>query len=165
MATQVRTDDTQEEIMQKEAELIVSDTKKLELSEADQKEVEETFAEASDFRRLGEKITAPIDSIISETAKVINADPIMKVSDELADMNKDVQSVYDGIIDNDGVVMKIAKSLPLISILAKSMDEKWDEAKFNIKSMEGKIEAIFSGFDVSSNSLNTSIDLQKDFLE
>ena len=165
MATQVRTDDTQEEIMQKEAELIVSDTKKLELSEADQKEVEETFAEASDFRRLGEKITAPIDSIISETAKVINADPIMKVSDELAEMNKDVQSVYDGIIDNDGVVMKIAKSLPLISILAKSMDAKWDEAKFNIKSMEGKIEAIFSGFDVSSNSLNTSIDLQKDFLE
>ena len=165
MSTQVRTDDTQEEIMQKEAELIISDARTLELSEADQREVEETFEEANDFRRLGEKITAPIDSIISETARVINADPIMKVSDELAGMNRDVQSVYDGIIDNDGVVMKIAKSLPLISILAKSMDEKWDEAKFNIKSMEGKIEAIFSGFDVSSNSLNTSIDLQKDFLE
>ena len=160
MATQVRTDDADTQ-----AELLLSDAQTVELSEADQKEVEETFEEASDFRRLGEKITAPIDSIISETAKVINADPIMKVSDELSEMNKDVQSVYDGIIDNDGVVMKIAKSLPLISILAQTLDDKWDEAKFNIKSMEGKIEAIFSGFDTSSNSLNTSIDLQKDFLE
>jgi hypothetical protein len=43
--------------------------------------------------------------------------------------------------------MRIAKSLPLVSILAKTFDAKWDEAKFNIKSMEGKIEAIFSGFD------------------
>jgi hypothetical protein len=71
----------------------------------------------------------------------------MQVSDELATMNKDVQSVYKDIIDSDGIVMRIAKSLPLVSILAKTFDAKWDEAKFNIKSMEGKIEAIFSGFD------------------
>lgn len=159
MATQVRRDD------QIKAEQIVSETKALELTKADQMEVEQTFEEAKDFRDLGEKITAPIDSIISETAKVIDADPIMKVSDELSEMNASVQGVYDEIIDNDGVVMKVAKSIPLIGSLAKTLDNKWDEAKFNIKSMEGKIEAIFDGFDQSSLSLNTSIDMQKKFLE
>lgn len=89
----------------------------------------------------------------------------MKVSDELADMNKNVQGVYSEIIDNDGTMMKIAKSIPVVSSIAKSLDAKWDEARFNIKSMNDKIEAIFSGFDQASSSLNTSIDLQKDFLE
>lgn len=60
----------------------------------------------------------------------------MKVSDELASMNKDVQSVYSEIIDNDGTIMRIAKSIPIIGTLAQSLDSKWDEAKFNIKSME-----------------------------
>ncbi len=160
MATQVKTDDAQVE-----AEKIVSNTTSIPLSETDQAEVEQTFQEAKDFRQLGEKITAPLDSIISKTAQIIDSDPIMQVSDELADMNKDVQSVYKDIIDNDGTVMKIAKSLPLVSILAKTLDAKWDEAKFNIKSMEGKIEAIFSGFDQAGVSLNTSIDMQKEFLE
>lgn len=160
MATQVRTDDAQ-----LEAEKIVSNTKALELNAVDKAEVEQTFTEAKDFRDLGEKITAPIDNIISETAQIIDADPIMKVSDELANMNRDVQGVYDEIIDNDGVVMKVAKSIPLVSSLAKVLDAKWDEAKFNIKSMEEKIEAIFDGFDQSNTSLDTSIDMQKNFLE
>ena len=160
MATQVRTDDALEQ-----AKVLVSDTQALELSPADQAEVEETFRDAKDFRDLGEKMTAPLDSIISETATIIDADPIMTVSDELSAMNKDVQSVYDDIIDNDGVVMKVAKSIPIVSSLARVLDAKWDEAKFNIKSMEGKIEAIFSGFDTSANSLDTSIDMQKNFLE
>lgn len=160
MATQVRTDDALEE-----AKVLVSDTKALELTAADQAEVEETFRDAKDFRELGEKITAPLDSIISETAAVIDADPIMTVSDELSAMNKDVSAVYNDIIDNDGIVMKVAKSIPLVSSLANALDSKWDEAKFNIKSMEGKIEAIFSGFDTSANSLDTSIDMQKNFLE
>lgn len=160
MATQVKTDDAQ-----LQAEALVSDTQSIPLTAADQAEVEQTFQEAKDFRELGEKITAPLDSIISETAQIIDSDPIMKVSDELATMNKDVQSVYDDIIDNDGTVMKIAKSLPVISILAKTLDAKWDEAKFNIKSMEDKIEAIFNGFDQSNVSLDTSIDMQKSFLE
>jgi hypothetical protein len=136
MTTQVKTDNAQ-------AELLVSDTMSIPLTDADQAEVENTFKEAKDFRELGEKITAPLDTIISETATIIDADPIMRVSDELADMNRDVQSVYDDIIDNDGVVMKVAKSIPIVSSLAKALDAKWDEAKFNIKSMEGKIEAIF----------------------
>jgi len=160
MSTQVRTDETNEE-----SKVLVSDTKALELTAADQAEVEETFRDAKDFRELGEKITAPLDSIISETAQIIDADPIMTVSDELSAMNKDVQSVYSDIIDNDGVVMKVAKSIPIVSSLAKVLDSKWDEAKFNIKSMEGKIEAIFAGFDTSANSLDTSIDMQKAFLE
>ena len=131
MATQVKTDDAQAQ-----AELLVSNTQSIPLSETDRIEVENTFTEAKDFRELGEKITAPLDSIISETAQIIDADPIMRVSDELASMNRDVQSVYDDIIDNDGVVMKVAKSIPIVSSLAKVLDAKWDEAKFNIKSME-----------------------------
>ncbi|MCD5374969.1 hypothetical protein LR010_00785 [Candidatus Gracilibacteria bacterium] len=160
MATQVKTDEAMAQ-----AEILVSDTASIPLTQADRAEVEETFKEAKDFRELGEKITAPLDTIISETAAIIDADPIMKVSDELADMNRDVQSVYDDIIDNDGVVMKVAKSIPIVSSLAKVLDAKWDEAKFNIKSMEGKIEAIFDGFDQSNISLDTSIDMQKAFLE
>lgn len=136
MATQVQTKDEQNEAL-------VSDTKTIPLSAVDQAEVEKTFAEAKDFRQLGEKITAPLDDIISQTAKVIDADPIMNVSDELAEMNKDVQSVYDEIVNNDGMIMKIAKSIPIISTLAKTLDAKWDEATFNMKSMEGKLEAIF----------------------
>jgi hypothetical protein len=47
----------------------------------------------------------------------------------------------------------------------KSLDAKWDEAKFNIQTLQGKIEMIFSGFDQAYTSLNTSIDMQKRFLE
>lgn len=144
---------------------IVADINARPLTAIEQSEVEKTFAEAKDFRSLGEKITAPIDNIISETATIIDSDPIMNVSDTLTKMNGEVQVVYKDIIDNDGVVMKIAKSLPLIGSLAKTLDAKWDEASFNIKSLEGKIASIFSGFDQAYNSLNTSIDMQKKFLE
>ena len=148
-----------------QATAVVQDIKSRPLSATEQAQVEQTFAEAKDFRALGEKITAPIDSIISETATIIDSDPIMNVSDTLSQMNTDVQSVYKEIIDNDGTVMKIAKSIPLIGSLAKSLDAKWDEASFNIKSLEGKISTIFSGFDQSATSLNTSIDMQKKFLD
>ncbi len=144
---------------------VMTDTKALKLSATDQAQVEQAFAEAKDFRQLGEKITAPLDSIISETARVIDADPIMQVSDELQKMNTEVQSVYKEIINNDGTIMKIAKSLPIISGLAKSLDAKWDEAAFNVKSLEGKIGVIFSGFDQAYTSLNTSVDMQKAFVE
>jgi hypothetical protein len=40
-----------------------------------------------------------------------------------------------------------------------------DEAKFNLKDLNGKIEVIFSGFDQSYNSINTSIDMQNNFLD
>lgn len=128
-------------------------------------EIEEVFSQAKDFREVGEKITAPIDSIISETTKIIDADPIMNVSWELSKMNSEVSGVYDSIIDNDGKVMKVIKSIPLLGGLAKTLDKKYDEAKFNIKSIEWKIEMIFSGFDVSYDSVNTSIDMQMKFLD
>ncbi len=147
-----------------EAAPALVDTKVIPLGATEQQEVEKTFAEAKDFRSLGEKITAPLDSIISQTAKIIDSDPIMNVSDELTKMNGSVQTVYKEIIDNDGTVMKIAKSIPLIGTLAKTLDAKWDEASFNIKSLEGKIQTIFSGFDQANLSLNTSIDMQKTFL-
>jgi len=135
------------------------------LSATEQAEVEKTFAEATDFRSLGEKITAPLDSIIAETATVIDSDPIMNVSDELSKMNTEVQSVYKEIINNDGTLMRVAKSVPLLGTLMKSLDSKWDEAKFNIQTLQGKIEMIFSGFDQAYISLNTSVDMQKKFLE
>ncbi|MDD2693931.1 MAG: hypothetical protein PHY14_03280 [Candidatus Gracilibacteria bacterium] len=156
--TQVQTQDP--EIKLPQASAVVKP-----LSATEQAEVEKTFAEATDFRSLGEKITAPLDSIIAETATVIDSDPIMNVSDELSKMNTEVQSVYKEIINNDGTLMRVAKSVPLLGSLMKSLDSKWDEAKFNIQTLQGKIEMIFSGFDQAYISLNTSVDMQKKFLE
>jgi hypothetical protein len=135
------------------------------LSASETNEIESTFSEASDFRAIWEKITAPLDNIISQTAKIIDKDPIMNVSDELKKMNGEVQDVYKDIIDNDGSFMKIMKSIPGIWSIANWADDKIDEASFNMKGLEWKIGVIFSGFDQSYESINTSIDMQKDFVE
>lgn len=127
--------------------------------------VEKSFQEAKDFRTLGETITAPIDSIIDETAKIIENDPIMDVSQVLETMNKQMNVVYDEIIDNDSGLMKFFKAIPLVGSVAKYLDEKWDEQSFNVKSINDQIATIFSGFDQSYTSLNTSIDMQNNFLE
>lgn len=130
--TQVQTqDETTEETVKNLTQL---QTKPLSVSE--QAAVEKTFAEATDFRSLGEKITAPLDSIIAETATIIDADPIMNVSDELSKMNSSVQEVYKDIINNDGTMMKMAKAVPILGTLMKSLDSKWDEAKFNIQTLQ-----------------------------
>ncbi|MDD5770005.1 MAG: hypothetical protein PHE25_03490 [Candidatus Gracilibacteria bacterium] len=152
MTTQVKTQDLAEE-------------KKTQITESDVKEIEQTFAEARDFRSIGEKITAPFDNIVSQSAKVIDSDPIMNVSDELTKMNAEVQTVYSEIINNDGKAMRIVKSIPLLGSLVKTLDKKFDEASFNLKGIEGKIGVIFSGFDTAYTSLNTSVDLQKKFLD
>lgn len=161
MSSQTYTQDPKD---QSQAQTIIADMKARPLTASEQAEVEKTFSEAKDFRELGEKITAPIDSIISETAAVIDSDPIMKVSNTLAEINGEVQEVYSDIIDNDGTVMKLAKAMPILGGLMKKVDAKWDEAAFNMKDIEGKIQMIFSGFDTAYASLNTSIDLQKKFL-
>ena len=129
MSTQVKTE---------EKDLTTPQIQTENLTEAEQAEVEKVFAEAKDFRTVWERITAPIDNIISETTK---------------------------IIDNDWVLMKTMKAIPLIGSIAKSIDEKLDEARFNMKDINWKIEVIFSGFDQSYNSINTSIDMQKKFLD
>jgi hypothetical protein len=165
MATKTQTKDPKDQAAQTEANAIVNDIKALPLSTTEKAEVEKTFSEAKDFRQLGEKITAPIDSIISETATIIDSDPIMQVSNTLAEINGEVQEVYKEIINNDGTVMRIAKSMPILGGLMKRLDSKWDEAAFNMKNLEGKIQMIFSGFDQAYASLNTSIELQKKFLE
>ncbi len=139
--------------------------KEIVLSSSETKEIEKTFSEAKDFRSIWEKITAPIDDIISQTAKIIDKDPIMNVSTELKKMNWEVQEVYKDIIDNDGTFMKIMKSIPVIWSIATSIDKKMDEAAFNMKGLEWKIAVIFSGFDQSYESINTSIDMQKDFVD
>ncbi len=149
----------------KTKQLEKQENKKVILSAADTQEIEQTFSEASDFRSIWEKITAPLDDIISQTAKVIDADPIMNVSKELKEMNGSVQEVYKDIIDNDGTFMKIMKSIPLIGNIATAVDSKIDEAKFNMKGLEWKINIIFSGFDQSYKSINTSIDMQKNFVD
>lgn len=141
------------------------DTKVSVLSTVEVSEVEKVFSEARDFRTVWEKITAPIDNIISETAKVIDSDPIMNVSWELEKMNESVQWVYKEILDNDGTFMKLLKTIPVIGWIATKIDWKLDEAKFNMKTVEGKIWVIFSWFDQSYTSLNTSIDMQKKFID
>lgn len=147
----------QTKVMEKEKNIVLSAT--------ESSEVEWVFAEAKDFRSIWEKITAPLDNIISETAKIIDKDPIMNVSSELEKMNWDVQVVYNDIIDNDGTIMKIMKSIPWIWKIASAIDNKVDEAKFNMKWLEWKIWVIFSGFDQSYESINTSIDMQKKFVD
>jgi len=162
MSTQTRTKDMEETnklVLEKQ------EVEKKEISAVETAEIEEAFSKADDFRAIGEKITAPLDNIIAKTAKVIDADPIMKVSDELKVMNGEVQEVYSDIIDNDGNVMKFFKSIPLLWGLVKTLDSKFDEAAFNMKGIEGKINTIFGGFDTAYNSVNTSIDMQKEFLD
>ncbi|MCD5380332.1 hypothetical protein LR004_00235 [Candidatus Gracilibacteria bacterium] len=162
MATKTRTKEVEET-----NKLILEKTEieETNLSASDTAEIEAAFSEAEDFRSIGERITAPLDTIISKTAKVIDSDPIMKVSDELKSMNGDVQEVYSEIIDNDGNVMKFFKSIPLLGSIVKTLDSKYDETAFDMKGVEGKITTIFDGFDVSYNSVNSSIDLQKEFLD
>ena len=133
MTTQTQTKDDEVQI---QAQSIVADMTARPLSATETAEVEKTFSEAKDFRQLGEKITAPIDSIISETATMIDSDPIMSVSTTLSQINGEVQEVYSEIIDNDGTMMKLAKSMPLLGGLMKKLDSKWDEAAFNMKNLE-----------------------------
>lgn len=135
------------------------------LSNVESSEIEQAFQEANDFRSIGEKITAPLDDIITQTAEIIDRDPIMNVSGELAQMNNEVQEVYGKIINNDGVVMRFFKALPILGGLANIVDKKIEDANFNIRGLEGKIALIFSGFDTTYDSVNTSIDLQKTFLD
>lgn len=151
--------------MSKTQTQVKTEESKIELSKVDVSEVEQVFSEARDFRTVGERITAPIDSIISQTAKIIDKDPIMNVSGELEKMNSEVQWVYKDILDNDGTFMKLLKTIPVIGWIASKIDGKIDEAKFNMKTVEWKIQVIFSWFDQSYNSINTSIDMQKDFLD
>jgi hypothetical protein len=162
---QVKTQDPKDQQAQQDARAIVADIKSIPLSATEKADVEKTFEEAKDFRSLGEKITAPIDSIIAETALIVDSDPIMQVSNTLSQINGEVQEVYKEIINNDGAMMRMAKSVPLLGSLMKKLDSKWDEAAFNMKSLEGKIQMIFSGFDQAYSSLNTSIELQKKFLD
>ena len=136
-----------------------------ELTTEQQKEVEQVFEESRDFRSIGERITAPIDSIIEETSIVISNDPILNVSSELSAMNKSMKNVYDDIIDDDGIMMKFFKSIPGIGFIAQKIDESFDDASFSMKDINGKIISIFSGFDQAYESLGVSIDMQKKFLD
>ena len=136
----------------------------VELNSSETEEIEDTFKNIKDFRELWEKITAPIDNIIEKTSKIIENDPIMDVSDELKEVNDQVQSVYKEIIDDDWVITKFLKSIPGIWWLVEKLDNKIDEAKFNMKDIQGKIETIFGWFDQSYKSLVKSIEMQKEFL-
>ncbi len=135
------------------------------LTAEEQAAVETAFKEARDFRSIGERITAPIDSIIEETSAIISKDPILSVSDELQAMNKKMQGVYDDIIDDDGVVMKFFKAIPLLGFIAEKIDDAIDDASFNMQDINGKVAMIFNGFDQSYQSLGISIDMQKHFLD
>ncbi len=158
------TDDKLAEIQKLANEKKEANIMPVELAPEETQEIEQTFANVNDFRTLGEKITAPIDNIVERTAKIIDKDPIMNVSGELEKVNNDVQNVYKEIIDDDGVVMRFLKKIPLIWDVAKKLDNAVDDLKFDMKTVAGKIDVIFSGFDQSYESLNTSIEMQKEFL-
>lgn len=142
-----------------------TEIKQIELSEEETKEIQKAFEEAKNFRSIWERITAPIDDIVSKTAKVIDGDPIMSVSDELEKMNWEVQWVYRDIIDNDWSFMKFMKSIPWIWSVVTKIDNAKDDMSFNMKTVEWKIETIFSWFDQAYYSINTSIDMQNNFLD
>lgn len=135
------------------------------LNAVEQSEVVEVFEEAKDFRSIGEKITAPLDSIIEQTMEVISKDPILNVSDELKKMNTEMGLVYSQIISNDGTVMKFLKNVPVIGVVAKKADEIFDTIAFDMQEIDGKISSIFSGFDQAYDSLGVSIEMQKTFLD
>jgi len=158
------TDDKLQEIQKLALEKKEANIMPVELAPEETNEIEQTFKNVNDFRTLGEKITAPIDNIVEKTAKIIDKDPIMNISWELEKVNSDVQNVYKEIIDDDGVVMRFLKKIPLIWDVAKKLDNAVDDLKFDMKTVAGKIDVIFSGFDQSYTSLNTSIDMQKEFL-
>lgn len=139
--------------------------KSIELDKNETEKVDETFKDVKDFRSLWETITAPIDNIIDKTSKIIESDPIMDVSSTLEDVNKNVQKVYKDIINDDWTFMKFLKSIPVIWEGVKVLDNKFDNLKFNMKETAWQIDVIFSGFDQSYESLNKSIDMQKDFLD
>ena len=149
---------------QKDDALVLQTQEVQELETLQKDEINAVFEEAKDFRSIGERITAPLDSIINQTTKIIEKDPILNVSGELEQMNSEMQSVYSEIINNDGVVMKFFKSVPVVGEIAKKLDSTFDAASFNIQDIEGKITTIFSGFDQSYTSLNVSIEMQNSFI-
>ncbi len=164
-SVQTLTDEKLQEIQKlAQQKLETTSIKPVQLSENETQEIEETFKNVKDFRQLAEKITAPIDQIIEKTAKIIEWDPIMDVSNELAEINNQVQAVYKEIINDDWPIMKFFKSIPVIGNLAEKLDEKFDDLKFNMKTISWKIETIFSWFDQAYESLNKSIEMQKEFL-
>ena len=137
----------------------------VELDESEKQEISQTFENVKDFRTLGEKITAPIDNVIEKTSKIIESDPIMDVSGELKKVNEEIQSVYKEIIDNDSAFTRFLKKIPVLGSFVKKVDDAIDDFKFDMKSIQWKIEVIFSGFDQSYKSLNKSIQMQQEFLE
>lgn len=139
--------------------------KTIDLDSSETDDVDNTFDNIQDFRSLWEKITAPIDDIITKTSDIIENDPVMDVSDTLNKVNNDVQQVYREIINDDWAFMKFLKSIPVIGSGISKLDNKVDDMKFDMKETQWKIEVIFSGFDQSYKSLNKSIDMQKDFLD
>ena len=154
-----------EEIKKLTEEKKQADIVPVELNPNEQEEIEKTFKDVKDFRTLGEKITAPIDSIIERTSKIIESDPIMDVSGELEKINNEVQSVYKEIIEDDSAFTKFLKKIPLLGDVVEKIDSAVDDLKFDMKSVKWKIEVIFSGFDQSYESLNKSIQMQQEFLE
>ncbi len=134
------------------------------LSEQEKNTIAQTFSDVKDFREVGEAITAPIDDVINEVQKIIETDPVMDVSDTLSKVNNDVNVVYEQIIANDGAIISLLKSIPLLWKLVKSLQKNIKNAHFDMHSASEQIAQIFEWFDISYTSLNTSIDMQKIFL-
>lgn len=133
----------------------------VQLSETEKTEITQTFSEASDFRGLWEKITAPLDDIFAKVSKVIDEDPIMQVTPQLAQMNSEVKEVHSNILSGNNSFLAKLQKLPILWALFS----KIDAYKFDQKSLTDKIDSVFEVFDVTYDSVNSSIELQKVFIE
>lgn len=135
------------------------------LNKTQLKEIETVFRNAQDFRTIGERITSPINEIITQTSQLIEQDPIMHVGEDLEKINSEVQTIYRDIINNDSAFSKGMKRLPLVGRLWTKASNSVEDMKFKMANIAGKVTIIFSGFDQSYESLNLSVESQNRFLE
>ena len=134
------------------------------LTREQKSEIEAAFKNADDFRGLWSKITDPFKGSFDKAVTVIENDPVMDVSNQLTNLNWQIQEVYWEILSNDGKMMRTAKKLPFIWGWIKAIDKNVDKASFDIKWTNRKIKVIFSGYDIAEGSLNTAINLKKEHI-
>lgn len=122
--------------------------------------VQKMFKDIWNFENLSEKIIQPFDGAIEEAGAIINNDPIMNASSTLEKVNEQVKDVYNDITKKNKSIETFLKKIPGVKTIVDTFDKK----VFDLKPIKGQIDTIFKGFDVSSNSVKNSIDLQKKFI-
>ncbi len=153
------------EVEKKESETTVTfsdiDTKTIESDERF-KEIDNLFKESKDFAEMGEKLTAPIDEIISRSNELIENDPVIWIGNELSKINKEVNEVYEDIIQDSSKAVKFMKKIPLLWKIVDTFTDKKEEMMFELKDNREKLESIFKNYDICQSSLSLNIKAYKD---